>query len=134
MSGLAEKLVAESEAYGYSLCTWAVGGLLVDALGLPGLPDVVGYVGGAVTGFLVLAALTFDGLFTETDLTDRPLFVASMVHAVSVLGTVVGAWALIEALAPVLGATAVFAVAGVHLTVTYNALLAVEDAVVHRLQ
>ncbi|WP_435127932.1 hypothetical protein [Halobaculum sp. D14] len=126
---LARKLAAESEAYGYSLTTWGVGALAIRAFGVPSVLGVVGFVGGAVCGFAVLAAVAFDGLLGETDVSDRPLAVVSTVHVASTLGTLLAGQAVIRLAGSALPVPAALFCVGVTLTVAYNALLTGEAAV-----
>jgi hypothetical protein len=92
-------LVAESEAYGYTLSVWGAGAPLVHAFGVPGVERAVAHVAGALVGFAGLALLAFRGLSAEGSPSS---LVASTVHGVAT---------------------------GVLVTVAYNLLLSVEEPV-----
>ena len=129
---LATNLVAESEAYGFSLTTWGVGVLAVHRFGVPGILGVAAYVGGAVVGFGLLAAVAFDQFFGEVDVSEGSLLVASVVHITSTLGTLLASEGVIRVFTPLLPDPAVFFVLGVLLTTLYNSLLTVEEDVERR--
>ena len=126
---LATNLVEESEAYGFSLTTWGVGVLAVNRFGLPGVVGVSAYVGGAVVGFGLLAVVAFDQFFGEAEVSDGSLFVASVVHIISTLGTVLASQGVLRVLTPYLPEPAVFFCLGVLLATLYNALLTTEQYV-----
>lgn len=126
---LAEKLTAESVAYGFSLTTWGVGALLIRQFGIPSLLHVLAYVGGAVAGFAALAAIAFSRLFGETEATARPLIVASAIHVIATVGTLLFADLVIRLADPLLPSIAVFALAGICMSAGYNILLTLESVV-----
>ncbi|WP_435063155.1 hypothetical protein [Halobaculum sp. EA56] len=126
-SRLARNLAAESEAYGFSLATWGSGAVVVHDVGVPGVVGASAFVGGAVAGFALLAAVAFGGLLSETETEDRSLAVVSTVHVLATTGTVLSVHAaVVVARGRFPGALALFA-AGVALTVSYNLLLTTED-------
>ncbi|PSP55541.1 hypothetical protein BRC82_05005 [Halobacteriales archaeon QS_1_67_19] len=126
---LVRNLVAESEAYGYTLTIWGAGGLLIDHYGSPGLLDVFFYVGGALAGFGVLAAVAFDYVVTDLDEDRRQVLVVSMIHVLATTGNLLVSFVLIEAV----GALGFppwpgFLAVGFQATVTYNLLLSFEQS------
>lgn len=129
---LAANLVAESEAYGYTLCVWGSGALLIDAFGVPGVERVLAFVGGALAGFAALALVAFQGFSSEADPEESPSsLVVSMVHIVSTGGTLLAAHLLLSVFAgpPMV---AFFGV-GALVTVAYNLLVLTEALAVRRL-
>ena len=86
---LASNLLSESRAYGYTLCIWGGGEMLVTLYGTPDLVDIVVFVAGAVVAFGALAAIAFGSAFAtaEADHESNPI-VASTVHVVATLGSV----------------------------------------------
>lgn len=123
---LAEKLSAESEPYGFSLVTWGVGALLVDQFGVPGLGGVLAYLLGAVAGFATLALLAFDSLLGTITVEPSPLFVASAIHILATVGTLLAAHVVIELGVGHFSPVTVFALGGFCMSVGYNLLLTVE--------
>lgn len=61
-SRLARNLAAEAEAYGFSLATWGSGAVVVHDVGVPGVVGASAFVGGAVSGFSLLAMVAFGSL------------------------------------------------------------------------
>ena len=123
---LAENLSAESEAYGFSLVTWGVGALLIHQIGVPGLAGVLAYLVGAVLGFAALAAVAFDVLLGTVSFERRPLFVASAIHLLATVGTLLIAHVVIELGGDVFAPVAVFGLGGFCMSVSYNLLLTAE--------
>lgn len=126
---LEHNLIAESEAYGYTLAVWGAGALLIDAFGIPGVRAVLAYVGGALVGFALLAELAWEGIAAEMTVERTPTSrVASAIHLLSTGGTLLVAHALIVAIAGAdAGALVAFLLVGVAVTTTYNLLLLVEE-------
>lgn len=129
---LARNLLSESRAYGYTLCIWGGGEMLITQYGTPDLVDIVVFVVGAVVAFGALAAIAFNTAFAtaETDHESNPI-VASMVHVVATLGSVLSSH-LVAVLALTYGVPAAiaFAAVGFQATTTYNGLLLFEQAAV----
>ncbi|MFB6235044.1 MAG: hypothetical protein ABEH81_01915 [Halopenitus sp.] len=130
---LEANLVSESEAYGYTLCIWGAGALLVDAYGVPGVTRTLAYVAGALLGFGALAVVAFRG-FTETAaVSESPSsLVASTIHIGATGGTLLG----VHGFLLVAGDGAVpltFAGVGCLVTVAYNLLLLLEAFLVRRM-
>jgi hypothetical protein len=123
---LAEKLSAESEPYGFSLVTWGVGALLIEQFGVPGIAGVLAYLVGAVAGFAVLAAVVFDHLFGTITVDSSPLLVASAIHLLSTVGTLLIAHVVITLSAGQFSQIVVFALAGLSMSASYNLLLTAE--------
>lgn len=123
---LAEKLAAESVAYGFSLSTWGVGALLIQQFGIPDLLNVLAYIGGGVVGFAALAAVAFSRPFGETEATPRPLVIASAIHVIATIGTLLFAELVIRLTDPLFPPVAVFALAGISMSAGYNVLLTLE--------
>ncbi|SHG56003.1 hypothetical protein [Halobaculum gomorrense] len=126
-SRLARNLAAESEAYGFSLATWGSGAVVVHAVGVPGVVGASAFVGGAVAGFALLAAVAFEGLFVETERGDRSLAIVSTVHVLATTGTVLVVHAVVTVVDGRLPEPPALFAAGVAVTVSYNLLLTTED-------
>lgn len=129
---LATNLLSESRAYGYTLCIWGGGEMLITQYGTPDLVDIVVFVAGAIVAFGVLAAIAFNAAFAtaEVDRGSNPI-VASMVHVIATLGSVLSSH-LVAVLALTSGvpAAVAFAMIGFQATTTYNGLLLFEQAAV----
>ena len=117
---------------GYTLCIWGGGEMLITQYGTPDLVDIVVFVAGAIAGFGALAAIAFNAAFAaaEADHESNPM-VASMVHVVATLGTVlVSHLVAVAVLAAGIPAAAAFAAVGFQATTAYNGLLLFEQAAV----
>lgn len=124
---LAENLVSESKAYGYTLSIWGAGALLVEEFGAPDIQGVFLYVTGALVGFALLAGIAFTGFFADVEEREwDPVLVVSMVHLVATLGNLVIADRVIALTAALSPLTSFFLV-GVQVTVAYNLLLLLEN-------
>ena len=64
---LASNLLSESRAYGYTLCIWGGGAMLITQYGTPDLVGIVVFVAGAIVGFGALAAIAFNAAFAAAD-------------------------------------------------------------------
>jgi hypothetical protein len=124
---LADNLACESVAYGYTLTVWGSGAMLIAAFGTPRPDEVFAFVSGAVVGFALLAAVAFQRPFEERSTDAGDLRVASMVHVVATLGTLVVAYGLTHGLDWSLPDVVVFGVVGVLAVVGYNLALLVEE-------
>ncbi|WP_058366252.1 hypothetical protein [Haloparvum sedimenti] len=126
---LEHNLIAESEAYGYTLAVWGAGALLIDAFGVPDVWGVLAYVGGALAGFALLAEVAWGGMADEMTAERSPTSrVASAIHLLSTGGALLAARGLIVAVASAgAGGRLAFLLVGVAVTVTYNLLLLVEE-------
>lgn len=128
---LAETLVKEGHAYGYTLTVWGAGGLLIHRYGAPGLWEVVGYVLGAVVGFGALAWVAFDGLADRATPDRESVRAASMIHVLSTLSALGVAGLLVHL--PGIPPVGTFPLVGFGATVTYNLLLQAERLLPERL-
>ncbi|RBI64544.1 hypothetical protein DMJ13_08720 [halophilic archaeon] len=117
---LAENLLSETSAYGYTLSIWGGGALLLSRFGTPTPPEVFYYVAGAVAAFGVLAAVAFGQLTVRPD-DDRSTTVNSFVHIAATLGNLAVSYLL--TVAPVVVEDATFALVGFQATLVYNLLL-----------
>jgi hypothetical protein len=132
-SRLADNLVRESAAYGYTLTVWGSGAMLIAAFGMPPPDEVFAFVSGAVVGFAALAALAFQGVLEERDTDCGDLRVASMVHVVATLGTLAVVYGFTHLRDWLLPDLAAFAAVGVFVVVGYNLALLVEELLAHHL-
>lgn len=131
---LAHNLVAESEAYGYTLTIWGAGAMLIHRFGMPDLIQVFLYVTGALAGFGSLGLIAFDHFVTELEPHDRGhLVVTSMVHIVSTLGNLALVYLLVEfVLVYGFPDWSAFLLVGLQATFTYNGLLLLEGLLSER--
>lgn len=126
---LAQKLTAESEAYGYTLTIWGVGALLIHEYGTPSFPEILAYICGALVAFAVLAVVAFEAVFSEVAPEDsQQLVVTSMVHVLATAGNLVLSYLVVGAVAgaPV-PSSAGFLLVSFQATFVYNVLLLIED-------
>lgn len=116
-------LTDESKAYGYTLCIWGSGAVLINQFNLPTPEIVLTYVFGAVLGFGLLASAVYHGVLVEVKRnSEQKMIVASMIHFLAALGTVWIATLLTRLDTP----RAAFFLAGMNATVTYNILMLAE--------
>lgn len=125
---LARNLTAESEAYGYTLSIWGGGAILIHQYGLPTLSQIFLYIVGALLAFAVLVAIAFRHLFVAHETTHhRELILASMIHLIATLGSLGGAYLVIQTtITTVFPAKGGFLAVGFQLTLTYNLLILLE--------
>lgn len=123
-------LTEESKAYGYTLCIWGSGAVLMNQFEL--LPmSVLLYVTGAVLGFTVLSFVAYRGFFVEVERRqEETVIVASMIHYLAALGTV----GLAYFLTYLDSAPLAFLIAGINATTTYNVLMLAEVVLSREIQ
>ncbi|WP_435155954.1 hypothetical protein [Haladaptatus sp. DFWS20] len=125
---LAQNLLAESKAYGYTLTIWGGGAILMNQYGSPRILEIFLYVVGALFAFAVLASVAFDDLFDDLGSDhDGRLIVASMVHVAATFGNLLLSYVILTVLNPGFPAIWAFLVIGFEGTFTYNVLLLLED-------
>lgn len=127
---LAQNLVFESKAYGYTLSIWGSGAILFVRYGTP--PSVVpifSYVVGALVAFSTLAYVAFETMFRETETTSsQQVMVSSIVHVLATFGNLIVSYLLVYVGATVgLPAAISFLTVGFQATILYNVLLLVEE-------
>lgn len=133
---LADNLVSETEAYGYTLSVWGAGAMLIDTFDVPDAFAVFLFVGGALTSYAVLAGVAFGQPLTQVETSDEEqLTAASIVHVVATLGNLAVSHLLVQALAALAAGTwvAAFAV-GFQVSLSYNLLLLLERGVTELLR
>ena len=122
---LRKNVTQGSASYGYTLCIWGSGALLLTAFDL--VPKYIfSYISGALVGFLVLAFMAFRNLFTRIEPREEVLIVVSMVHFIGALGTIYVSHLLISIFAGRIDPWGVFFLVGINATFTFNLLLLVE--------
>ena len=125
---LAQSLLSESKAYGYTLTIWGGGAILMNQYGSPRILEIFCYVAGALVAFGVLATVTFDNLFSDPDSNhDEQLIVASMVHVVATFGNLLLGYGILAALNPGFPSDWGFFILGFWGTLCYNLLLLLES-------
>lgn len=127
---LTHNLLAESEAYGYTLTIWGAGALLINTYGTPGLSEVFLYIGGALSGFAALGAVAFDSITTAPNEQDRQVVVVSIIHVLATMGNLVVSFLVIQFVTFLHVPNQIgFAVVGFQATAGYNILLLLETYV-----
>jgi hypothetical protein len=135
-TNLAQTLLSESEAYGYTLTIWGSTTLLVQRFDIPSSPQVFGFVAGALVAFAVLASVAFEQFLAYPDRPEgeETKFVVSMVHFLAAFGNLFVVESAIAAIRGVLPPTALFVLVGFQTTLVYNVLLLVEHVLPQRFQ
>lgn len=128
-SRLESNLVAEAEAYGYTLSVWGAGALLIHAYGVPDFTEAMAYVLGGIVGFGALALGASSGVRLEADGAETPSSrVASTMHLIATGGSLAAVHLVVLSGTGVRIAVVFFA-AGVVVTVSYNLLLLLEELI-----
>lgn len=115
-----------SASYGYTLCIWGSGALLLNLFELSYF-KIFSYIGGALVGFFLLALMAFRNIFAQVEPREDTLIVASMVHFIGAMGTVYLTHIIIRFLSGSLSQVGLFFLVGVNATFTFNLLLLVEE-------
>ena len=125
---LAQTLLSESEAYGYTLTIWGSGTLLVIHHGTPSAVHVFAFVAGALVGFAALTGIAFGDFLTEPPdgSGSETRLVLSMVHFLATFGNLLVIRTVIVAVDGFVPLVGVFSLIGFLATVVYNLLLLVE--------
>ncbi|WP_276259636.1 hypothetical protein [Haloglomus litoreum] len=125
-------LLDEAFAYGFTIAFWGSGVLLIRAFGLPGTPGVFAYALGAVSGFAVLAALTFGSATQVIETDTAPEYVLlSAIHYLAALVPIAATHVLVTAPLPRL---ATFFLSGGAVSTLYNLSATVEELLSERLR
>lgn len=118
-------LVEESFAYGFTIAFWGSGLLLINEYGLLHATGVLAYASGAVTGFGLLAVATFGGAVDTVEVDGSPsFFILAGIHYLSGLVPIIATHVL---LAAALGKTVTLFLAGMGVSVLYNAFATLEE-------
>ena len=133
---LANNLVSESEAYGYTLSIWGAGTLLINAFGSPGVAPVFLFIVGALAAFVTLALIAFNKPFKSVEPRgERRLGAASFIHIVATLGNLLAAKVLLLLLLRSdVGLDISALLIGYQATIMYNLLLLLESRAVQFLE
>lgn len=133
---LADNLLSESEAYGYTLSIWGSGALLIHAFGSPGITPIFLFIIGALAAFVTLALVAFRKPFKSVELrSERRLGAASIIHIVATLGNLlIAKGILIIAVRYRFGMAMSALLIGYQTTLLYNLLLLLESRVVQLLE
>lgn len=126
---LAQNLVFESKAYGYTLTIWGSGALLISQYGTPTAVQILSYVGGALAAFTALALVAFNTLFRETRAdSDQQVIVTSIVHVFATFGNLLISYGIVfYVFLDDLPSAILFLAVGFQATFLYNVLLLVEE-------
>ncbi|UPM45172.1 hypothetical protein [Halocatena salina] len=126
---LAQNLISESKAYGYTLVIWGAGGLLIHRFGSPNIIQVGLYIGGALTAMIGLTMAAFGQVFIEQQPTDDQLIVASMVHLAATGGNLLVSYVLVVGAKRFgLSPDGAFFLVGFQTTLLYNVFLLIEHS------
>ena len=118
-------LINESFAYGFTIAFWGTGLLLINEYGLLSVVGLLEYAGGAVTGFGVLAIVTFGGAVETAEIKAPPsYYILAGVHYLAGLVPIGLTHGL---LAVPLGKTLTLFLAGILVSIFYNAFAALEE-------
>ncbi|QDX40165.1 hypothetical protein [Salarchaeum sp. JOR-1] len=133
---LAQTLVDESRAYGYTLVIWGAGAMLIAEYGVPSSPAVLAYITGSLLGFAAVTYYAFGGVLTAAEESARDVKTAAeMVHLAATFCNLVVAIALVTLFANTpTPEIAAFGVVGFQATVGYSVLLVAEEVLGERLQ
>jgi len=94
-SALGTMVAGSAAPYGYTVTTWSSGAVLMRSHGTPSVAEVFAFIGGAILGFTVVAALARGALKRHGMLDDPAARVAAgALHWLAVAGAV-GAVALL---------------------------------------
>lgn len=115
-------LAWESRAYGFTIAFWGSGAMLIKAHGLPVLSEALAYGGGAVIGFALLAAVTYQATLSKVDYKEPDHLVLSMAHYLAALLPMVMAHYIAKLQQGILA----FFLTGVAVILTYNLSMFVE--------
>lgn len=133
---LAQNIVLESKAYGYTLTIWGSGALLVGRYGMASVPQIFSYVVGALLAFAALALVAFKTLLRETETTgDQQVIVTSIVHIFATFGNLVISYLIVRySVIARLPVAVLFLAVGFQATFLYNVFLLVEEATARALK
>lgn len=120
---LRSMLAGESRAYGFTIGFWGSGAVLINNFGAPNTFQALMYGLGAVTGFGLLALMSFDGVTSEVKKTETKLKVLSTVHYIASLAPILIAGLISNHL----NALPAFFVGGLSVSLTYNLLALLEE-------
>lgn len=128
VKALRKNLTAESKAYGYTLCVWGTGALMITSYQALTPETILLYVLGGVLGFGVMAYVAFQSFLRQFEyLHEEELIVASTVHVLASFGTVLLSYVFINLLQGLLPAGVLGLLMGAHAVISYNVFLLVED-------
>lgn len=120
-------LVEESFAYGFTIAFWGSGLLLIDEYGLLHTRGILEYAVGAITGFGLLAVVTFGGAVDTVEVDQPPsYYVLAGIHYLSGLVPIGVTHFLVGA---TLGKGITLFLSGAAVSVLYNGFAAFEEVI-----
>lgn len=128
-SKLRDNITEESIAYGYTLTIWGSGALLLLNFSVNGA-NLLSYILGGVIGFAALSLVVFRHFIEKIDSKNNgknEVVVASMIHIIASLGTVLINYIFINQFSDTFSKQIIFFVVGFNATVFYNLMLLVES-------
>lgn len=124
---LQDTLAKESRAYGFTIAFWGSGAMLIKSNGMPGLLEALSYGGGAVLGFALLTFYVYRNAFGSVNEKGSEILALSMVHYISALVPIIGAYYLKD-----LPGLYAFLAAGMFTSIGYNLGMVVEEKLSER--
>lgn len=118
-------LVDESFAYGFTIAFWGSGLLLIKEYGLLGTPGIFAYAIGAITGFGVLASITFGGPVDRVEMEQSPAYV--LLAAIHYLACLVPIGVTHVLVAASLRKAVTLFLTGASVSVLYNVVAVLEE-------
>lgn len=123
---LRNNITEESVAYGYTLSVWGSGALLLNSFQTTPV-DILSFIFGSVLGFALLSLIAFKGLVKEAKVNrEEDFVVASMIHILASLGTVVLNYLIVTSSADV-NQNIIYLTVGLNTTFIYNLMLMAES-------
>jgi len=120
-------LLEESFAYGFTITFWGSGLLLINEYGLLHTRGILLYAIGAITGFGLLAVITFEGAVDTVEMDKTPTyFVLAAIHYLSALVPIGITHFLLEA---PLGRGSTLFLTGAVVSIFYNVFIAFEEII-----
>ncbi len=128
-SKLRDNITDESIAYGYTLTIWGSGALLLLNFSVNEL-NLLSYIFGGLIGFAALSLVVFRHFIEKIDSKNtgkNEIVVASMIHIIASLGTVLINYVFINNVSGTLNQQMIFFITGFNATVFYNVMLLLES-------
>lgn len=116
-------LAGESRAYGFTIAFWGSGAVLINSFGMPGVFQALVYGLGAVTGFGILAVMSFGGATKEVEKDESEYLALATVHYLASLAPIAFAGLLARTGRPF----PAFFVGGLGVSLLYNLLSMLEE-------
>lgn len=126
---LKNNITDESIAYGYTLAVWGSGATVLTNFEAITSNEIFAFIFGGLVGFGVIAGLIYTSLTESVEGASNELTVVSMFHIFASLGTVIISNYLSLYLVNYLSQVETAFLIGVHVTVSYNLFLVIEELI-----